>query len=283
VLVSNGVRVPHGPRLGAVTAVLDPSAARALATIMAGLVGLLIGSFLNVVVYRVPRGLSIVSPGSFCPVCKTPVRPFDNVPIASWLALGRRCRSCRTPISARYPLVEGLTGVVFATVALAVGPHLAVPGLCTLAATFVAMAAIALDHEPSPASVALVGAGIGWGLLLAAAAVHDTWASVVAGGISGVVALGVVALAGNSEETGSRAACLVPLAVLLGWLGPGAPVASVSGVAVTGVLTGALVWFRHRSARNGEEVVWWLLPPAVAVGAAAAFAVAAVVGGTAGT
>jgi leader peptidase (prepilin peptidase) / N-methyltransferase len=267
-----------------VTAVLDPTASRVLATIVAGVLGLLVGSFLNVVVYRVPRGLSIATPGSFCPVCGTSVRPVDNIPIASWLALGRRCRSCRSPISARYPLVEGLTGVAFAAVALVAGPHLAVPGLCALAATFVAMAAIALDHEPSPAPVALVGAGIGWGLLLAAAAVHGKWAAVIAAGLSGIVALGVAALAGSAEDTGSRAACLVPLAVLLGFLGPGAPVASATGVAVTGLLVGAQAWTGRDRAQGGDGTVWWWsLPPAVAVGAAAAFAVAAAFGGTAGT
>jgi leader peptidase (prepilin peptidase)/N-methyltransferase len=77
--------------------------------------GALIGSFLNVVIYRVPEGLSVVSPPSHCPSCGEDVRWYDNIPIVSWILLGGRCRSCREPISVRYAIVEALTG------ALAVG------------------------------------------------------------------------------------------------------------------------------------------------------------------
>ena len=71
-------------------------------------VGAVVGSFLNVVIARVPRGQSIVRPGSRCPRCKTPIHWYDNVPILSWILLRARCRACRAPISARYPLVEAL-------------------------------------------------------------------------------------------------------------------------------------------------------------------------------
>ncbi|MGO7983791.1 A24 family peptidase, partial [Rhizobium johnstonii] len=79
--------------------------------VLAGVFGLLIGSFLNVVVYRVPNGMSIVSPPSACPSCGDPIRGIDNIPVISWLALGAKCRSCRAPISARYPLVETATAL----------------------------------------------------------------------------------------------------------------------------------------------------------------------------
>lgn len=81
-----------------------------------GVFGLLIGSFLNVVVYRVPNGMSIVSPPSACPDCGTEIRAGDNVPVLSWLLLRGKCRACREPISARYPLVELGTGLAFAAV-----------------------------------------------------------------------------------------------------------------------------------------------------------------------
>jgi leader peptidase (prepilin peptidase) / N-methyltransferase len=90
----------------------------ALAAI-AGVLGLAIGSFLNVVVYRVPRGKSLVHPGSSCPSCGAPVRWFDNVPVVSWIVLRGRCRSCHRPISLRYPLVELATGGLFAALVLA--------------------------------------------------------------------------------------------------------------------------------------------------------------------
>src|ERR1041385_1673672 len=82
-----------------------------------GAVGALIGSFLNVVIHRVPLEQSIVFPNSACPQCKTPIKPYDNVPIVSYLILGGRCRSCGVHISARYPGVEALTAVLFAMVA----------------------------------------------------------------------------------------------------------------------------------------------------------------------
>jgi leader peptidase (prepilin peptidase)/N-methyltransferase len=91
---------------------------RALLAIPAAVLGLAIGSFLNVVIYRVPRGESIVRPGSRCPACQTPIGSADNVPVLSWLVLRGRCRACRAPISGRYPLVELATGVLFATAAL---------------------------------------------------------------------------------------------------------------------------------------------------------------------
>lgn len=81
--------------------------------------GTVIGSFLNVVVYRLPIGMSVVRPGSHCPLCKTPIRWYDNVPVLGWLLLAGRCRHCRQSISSRYPLVEGFVGLMFLAVAWA--------------------------------------------------------------------------------------------------------------------------------------------------------------------
>jgi leader peptidase (prepilin peptidase)/N-methyltransferase len=83
--------------------------------------GLVIGSFLNVCIHRLPRGESVVSPPSRCPACGRPVRWFDNVPVVSWLLLRGRCRACGAPISAVYPLVEALTGALFAAQVWLVG------------------------------------------------------------------------------------------------------------------------------------------------------------------
>jgi leader peptidase (prepilin peptidase)/N-methyltransferase len=84
--------------------------------VAAGLLGAILGSFLNVVAYRLPRGESLSRPRSRCPGCDTPIKPYDNVPVLSWLLLRGRCRSCRAPISARYPLVEAGTGLLCALV-----------------------------------------------------------------------------------------------------------------------------------------------------------------------
>ncbi|HEV3219286.1 MAG TPA: prepilin peptidase [Candidatus Acidoferrales bacterium] len=77
------------------------------------LIGLFIGSFLNVCILRIPKEQSIVHPPSHCPKCKKPIKPYDNIPVLSWLALGGKCRNCKTKISAMYPAVELLTGVLF--------------------------------------------------------------------------------------------------------------------------------------------------------------------------
>jgi leader peptidase (prepilin peptidase)/N-methyltransferase len=87
-----------------------------LALLPAAAFGLIIGSFLNVVAYRLPKGESLATPGSHCPSCDAPVKPFDNVPVLSWLLLRGRCRSCHEPIAKRYPLVEALTAALFAAV-----------------------------------------------------------------------------------------------------------------------------------------------------------------------
>src|SRR3954454_2181075 len=112
--------------------------------------GLVIGSFLNVVAYRLPRGESIVKPRSRCTTCGTEVRALDNIPLVSWLALRGRCRHCSAQISARYPVVELVTGVVFALVALARGPHLELLIDLPFAAMLIAVADIDLEHRIVP-------------------------------------------------------------------------------------------------------------------------------------
>ena len=112
--------------------------------------GLLIGSFLNVVAYRVPRGESIVKPRSRCTTCGTEVRSIDNIPLISWIVLRGRCRHCSAHISARYPVVELATGVVFALVAIARGPSPELLVDLPFAAMLIAVANIDLEHHIVP-------------------------------------------------------------------------------------------------------------------------------------
>lgn len=93
----------------------------ALYTAIAGLAGLIIGSFLNVCIYRIPRGMSVVSPRSFCPECGSSIPWHDNVPLLSYVFLRGRCRRCRQPIGVQYPIVEMVTGAVFALTAVRYG------------------------------------------------------------------------------------------------------------------------------------------------------------------
>lgn len=120
-----------------------------------GVIGLLIGSFLNVVVWRVPRGESVVNPPSACPRCGHTIRARDNVPVLSWLLLRGRCRDCGEPISARYPWVELGTGVLFALTAWFAGPTWILPALLYLAAISVALALIDIDTKRLPNAIVL--------------------------------------------------------------------------------------------------------------------------------
>jgi leader peptidase (prepilin peptidase)/N-methyltransferase len=118
----------------------------------------MLGSFLNVVVHRVPRGESIVTPASHCPGCGTPVSPRDNVPVVSWLLLRGKCRHCGERISSRYPLIEAMTAVLFAVVVLVRGadPELLVE--LPFVVMLVAVAAIDLEHRIVPNKILLPAA-----------------------------------------------------------------------------------------------------------------------------
>ncbi|MHC4859448.1 MAG: prepilin peptidase, partial [Planctomycetota bacterium] len=89
----------------------------AVTLVVVGIFGSMLGSFLNVVIYRLPRRESLVLPGSRCPSCETPIRWFDNLPLLSWLALRGRCRACKAAISLRYPCIEALTAALSVFVA----------------------------------------------------------------------------------------------------------------------------------------------------------------------
>ena len=140
--------------------------------VLVGVFGLLIGSFLNVVVWRVPRGESLVSPPSHCPGCDTPIKPYDNIPVVSWLLLRGRCRRCGERISARYPLVELGTGLLFAALVVRIGLDWALPAYLYLGAICVALTLIDLDHQRLPNVIVLPSYVVG-GVLLGAAALLD--------------------------------------------------------------------------------------------------------------
>jgi leader peptidase (prepilin peptidase)/N-methyltransferase len=128
--------------------------------------GLLIGSFLNVVAYRLPRGESLVKPRSRCTSCGTEVRAIDNVPVLSWLVLRGRCRHCSAQISARYPVIELLTAVVFGAVVLARGVHPELLLALPFAAMLIAVADIDQEHGIVPNRI-LAPLAV-WGVAVAA-------------------------------------------------------------------------------------------------------------------
>ena len=154
--------------------------------VVAGLFGLLIGSFLNVVVWRVPRGESVVRPPSACPACGHSIRRRDNVPVLSWLVLQGRCRDCLAPIAVRYPLVEIAGGASFAGTAWLLRDDLAAfPAFGYLAAISLALALIDLDVHRLPDAIVLPSYPVAAVLLLVATTVSGEWWDLARAGIGG--------------------------------------------------------------------------------------------------
>src|SRR5215218_4778317 len=153
--------------------------------------GLAVGSFLNVVVHRVPRRESLVAPGSHCPRCDAPIRAWHNVPVLGWLVLRGRCADCGTPISPRYPLVELGTGLVFAAIAWRLGQlHLlsALPAYLWFAGTGIALALIDLEVRRLPNAIVFPSYPVVVVLLATSAAWQQDWWSLVRAGL-GALAL----------------------------------------------------------------------------------------------
>ena len=151
--------------------------------VLIGLLGLLVGSFVNVVIHRLPRGESLNRPRSRCPSCGAGIRPYDNIPVVSWLLLRGRCRNCGAAISPRYPLVEALTAAAFAGAALTRGVDDDLALWLPFAAMLIAVAGIDFDHRIIPNRIVLPAAI--WGLVATVLFRPDNVDdSLIAGGIA---------------------------------------------------------------------------------------------------
>ena len=146
--------------------------------VLAGILGLTVGSFLNVVIHRVPLRLSVVSPRSHCPVCETELQPRDNVPVLSYVALKGKCRTCTTAISGRYPAIELLTAIVFVVLALRLQHQAAaLPAFLYFGALGVALAFIDLDVRRLPDVLTLPAYPVTGALLALASVLGGSWDS----------------------------------------------------------------------------------------------------------
>ena len=164
---------------------------------LGGLLGLVVGSFLNVVAYRIPLGRSVVRPRSSCPACGHEIRAGDNVPVLSWLLLRGHCRDCGAAISLRYPLVEAGTAAAFVGLALLVGASWALPGYWWAAAAAIALTLTDLDHRRIPDRILVPGIiGAAAFLTLGSLLDGDPWALLraLAGGAAYFGVLLLVAL-----------------------------------------------------------------------------------------
>jgi leader peptidase (prepilin peptidase)/N-methyltransferase len=135
--------------------------------VFAGVFGAIFGSFLNVVAYRLPRGESVVSPGSRCPECGTPIKAYDNLPVIGWLILRGRCRSCGAGISPRYPIVEAATGLLCAAVVLRFGADEDVWLPLAFVLLLIPVTLIDLDHRIIPNKLMIIGTVVSIALVLA--------------------------------------------------------------------------------------------------------------------
>jgi len=188
-------------------------------------VGAVVGSFLNVCIHRIPSGVSIAFPASHCPNCQTPIRPYDNLPIVSYLLLRGRCRACATPISRRYPLVEMLAGI--AGVAAVTRFGLSAEALLVFAflAALIVITFIDIDHQIIPDAISLPGIFVGFAAALICNAPdlgRPDWLASLAGiglggGLLWAVAAGYEWLTGREGMGGGDIKLLAMIGAFLGW------------------------------------------------------------------
>jgi leader peptidase (prepilin peptidase)/N-methyltransferase len=179
------------------------------------LLGLCVGSFLNVVIARLPQGRSIVTPRSACPRCDRPIAWHDNLPVVSFVLLGGRCRHCRLPIAWRYPVVELATAALFVGVFLTRGPSLELVGGLILAAALVAITAIDLDHQIIPDVVTLPGIVVG--LLASVVTGHPAWTDALIGALVGGGIFVVIIIVSGGGMGGGDMKLGAMLGAFLGW------------------------------------------------------------------
>jgi leader peptidase (prepilin peptidase) / N-methyltransferase len=208
---------------------------QALLDFVAVLFGLVVGSFLNVVIYRVPRRESVVWPASHCPHCGKPIRPIDNVPLISYLLLRGRCRNCKEPISVRYPVVEAITGFLFGAAAYEFGASLALLPALVFISALISLAFIDLEHRLLPNVI--VGPAALAGLVLSILANPAGWwiyplaAIEVAGALLGLALIYPSGMGmGDIKMGGMLGAFLGPYAALAVFL-----------AALIGAVTGGLL------------------------------------------
>jgi leader peptidase (prepilin peptidase)/N-methyltransferase len=192
------------------------------APIFLTVLGLCVGSFLNVVIYRVPRQLSLVWPGSYCPACRAPIHWYHNLPVVGWMIVGGRCHACRVRISPRYPVVEALTGGLFLLHLIVFGwDPILIPRI-VFACAMIALFAIDLDHKLLPNAITLPGivAGLAFSLVFHPPSFLDAVIGVVAGyGSLWLVATVWEQLAKKEAMGGGDLKMLAMVGAFLGWQG----------------------------------------------------------------
>lgn len=193
-----------------------------LVAVVCGAIGLCVGSFLNVVIDRVPHRESVARP--HCPSCGAPVAERDSIPVVSWVLLRARCRACGAKVSVRYPLVELAAGGLFVGAAVRLGPSWALPAFCVFFASLLAISVIDLGHFIIPNRVVYPTLLTLVPLLVVAAVLQGSWTHLehaVIGGAAGFAALFVVHLVSPGGMGFGDVRLAGVIGVMLGWLGLG--------------------------------------------------------------
>ena len=177
--------------------------------------GLLVGSFLNVVIYRLPRSESVVFPASHCPECGHAVRWYHNVPVLGWLWLRGRCHDCNALISAEYPLVEATTGLLFGGIAWHFGPVVEVAVYLPLVAALLAATVIDLHHQILPDRITLPG--IVLGLLASATLLPTPFLSALIGAALGYGLFYAITIISRGGMGGGDRKYIAMIGAFLGW------------------------------------------------------------------
>lgn len=233
--------------------------------ILIGIFGSLVGSFLNVVIYRIPLKRSIVSPPSACPECGMRIKRYDNIPVLSWVLLRGRCRSCKAPISMRYPIVELSTGVFFGVVAWKFHGNalFLLIAFLYLAAVSIALALIDLETHTLPNRIVLPSYLVGALLLGATGLFHGNYAGIYRG-LFGMTALalfyfGMALIYPGGMGMGDVKFAGV-LGLFLGYLGWDVlVVGAFSAFVLGGFFALALILFRRANRTSGIPFGPWML------------------------
>ncbi len=226
-----------------------------LMLVLAG-VGLLVGSFLNVVIHRVPDGQSVVRPRSRCPQCSTPIAARDNVPVVSWLVLRGRCRSCAARIAIRYPLVELATMLVWLVMgawALATGQLALLPLLLVLGSAGVALVVIDLDHHRLPNAIVLPLYPVTLIGLALAGLLSGEWPIVPAliGALAWLLVVGLPWLVSGGRGMGMGDVKLAPvLGATLGWVALASAIVGLLAGFILGAIVGIALMAIGRAGRR---------------------------------
>ncbi len=212
--------------------------------------GLVIGSFCNVVIYRLPRRESLAVPGSHCPACGKPVRWYHNIPVAGWLVLMGRCADCRAPISPRYPAVEAATGALFLACALSFGLTWATPAAWLFCSMCLCLALIDLEHQILPDRLTYPGVVLGLGLSLVMPWTKplDSAIGAAAGAALPAALIGIYALRGIEAMGWGDVKFMAMIGAFLGWRG--AILTLVGGSVLGIVIGGTWLLFSRKSRRT---------------------------------